>query len=146
MTNSKPTNLNMPKRHSRPTQNETCPCGTGRPYATCCEPLHKGAPAPSAEALMRSRYTAFVLDLPEYIQRSWHVSTRPAAAAADDSASTRWLGLRIESVGTLAADRATVEFSARYKIGGRAFVLRETSRFVREDGHWFYVDGVIHSR
>jgi SEC-C motif-containing protein len=117
----------------------------GRAYAACCEPLHSGEPAPSAEALMRSRYTAFVLDLPEYIQRSWHVSTRPAPAA-DDSRPTQWLGLRIEGVDALAADRATVEFSARYKIGGRAFALRETSRFVREDGHWFYVDGVIHNR
>ncbi len=94
---------------------------------------------------MRSRYSAFVLDLPEYIQRSWHSSTRPAPTA-DDNAATRWLGLRIERAEALAEDRATVEFSARYKIAGRAFVLRETSRFVREDGHWFYVDGVIHER
>jgi SEC-C motif-containing protein len=127
------------------TEITTCPCGTGRSYATCCEPLHNGEPAATAEALMRSRYTAFALDLPEYIQRSWHASTRPAPVTADD-APARWLGLRIERVEALADDRATVEFSARYKIAGRAFALRETSRFVRENGHWFYVDGIVHSR
>jgi SEC-C motif-containing protein len=133
----------MPKHKPTSPEISACPCGTGRPYATCCEPLHNGQPAPSAEALMRSRYSAFALDLPEYIQRSWHVSTRPAPVA--DAAPTRWLGLRIEHTETLADDRATVEFSARYKVGGRAFVLRETSRFVREGGHWFYVDGDVHS-
>lgn len=135
----------MPKHKSVSTDNNLCPCGTGRTYAACCEPLHKGQPAATAEALMRSRYSAFALDLPDYIQSSWHSSTRPAPTVSED-APTRWLGLRIEKTETLAEERATVEFSARYKIGGRAFVLRETSNFVREDRHWFYVDGVIHSR
>jgi SEC-C motif-containing protein len=134
----------MPKHKSVSTETNTCPCGTGRAYTVCCEPLHNGQPAARAEALMRSRYSAFVLDLPEYIQRSWHVSARPSLTA--DNEPTRWLGLRIEHAETLANDQATVEFSARYKVGGRAFVLRETSRFVHEDGHWFYVDGVIHGR
>jgi SEC-C motif-containing protein len=133
----------MSKRKPLSTQDTICPCGAGRTYAACCEPLHNGQPAPSAEALMRSRYSAFALDLPDYIQRSWHVSTRPGPVA--DAAPARWLGLRIEHTETLADDRATVEFSARYKVGGRAFVLRETSHFTREDGHWFYVDGVVHS-
>ena len=90
---------------------------------------------------MRSRYTAFVRGLPDYIQSSWHSSTRPAPAAADTP--TQWLGLRVERVEGQDESHATVEFSARYKVGGRAFVLRETSRFVREGGHWYYLDGVI---
>jgi SEC-C motif-containing protein len=101
-------------------------------------------PAASAEALMRSRYSAFALDLPEYIQRSWHISTRPLQnRLLDDSEQTRWLGLKIRRHDIIDADHARVEFSARYKIGGRAFVLREVSRFVREHQHWFYVDGDI---
>lgn len=90
---------------------------------------------------MRSRYSAFALDLPEYIQRSWHASKRPPPAA--DPQPARWLGLRVDRHQPIDASHAIVEFIARYKIGGRAYVLRETSRFVREDGHWFYVDGDI---
>lgn len=130
-------------RRSR-TAADSCPCGSGTPYAACCKPLHDGAPAASAEALMRSRYSAFALELTDYIQRSWHVTTRPAPAAAD--APAQWLGLRIERSEALGDDRATVEFIARYKVNGRAFALHETSRFVREGAHWFYVDGIIHAR
>lgn len=134
----------MSKRSQNNTENCACPCGTGQPYAACCEPLHNGQPAAHAEALMRSRYSAFVRDLPDYIQASWHASTRPPPAAAD--APVQWLGLRIERFGTQDETHAIVEFSARYKVGGRAHVLRETSRFVRENGRWFYVNGVIHER
>jgi SEC-C motif-containing protein len=95
---------------------------------------------------MRSRYSAFALNLPEYIQRSWHASTRPAPAVAGNEAPSRWLGLRIGRTEALAENRASVEFRARYKVGGRAFALHETSRFVREGGHWFYVDGDLHDR
>lgn len=93
---------------------------------------------------MRSRYSAFALQLPDYIQRSWHPSTRPAGVVADAD-KPRWLGLRIHRHEAVGASGAIVEFSARYKIGGRAFVLHETSRFTREHGHWFYVDGDIDS-
>jgi SEC-C motif-containing protein len=103
--------------------------------------LHNGAPAGSAEALMRSRYSANVLGLHEYLQRSWHASTRPAQIPSENSEPTRWLGLQIKRSETLDATHALVEFVARYKIGGRAFRLHEISRFVRADGHWFYLDG-----
>lgn len=122
--------------------NESCPCGSQKPYAHCCGPLHDGAPAASAEALMRSRYSAFALHLPEYIQRSWHSSTRPDSAAAD-AEPTRWLGLQIKRHEALDEAHALVEFVARYKVGGRAFRLHETSRFVHENGHWFYIDGEV---
>lgn len=130
----------MPKHTSSVS---SCPCGSKKLYAQCCELLHQGAPAPSAEALMRSRYSAFALGLDEYIQRSWHASKRPLANTLDASEKTQWIGLQIKRHQSLDDDHASVEFSARYKINGRAFVLRETSRFVRENGHWFYVDGEV---
>ena len=116
-----------------------CPCG-GANYATCCGRYHNGAPAPDALTLMRSRYSAYVLKLEAYLLASWHDSTRPAALdlAADN---TKWIGLEIRKHNAESADRATVEFVARYKIGGRAARLHEVSRFVREDGKWFYLDG-----
>lgn len=90
---------------------------------------------------MRSRYSAFALGLDAYIQRSWHVSTRPAPSAVGMDHQQRWIGLQIKRHQPIDSGHALVEFSARYKINGRAFVLHEISRFVRESGHWFYVDG-----
>lgn len=93
---------------------------------------------------MRSRYSAFALELHDYIQASWHVSTRPAAAGADNTADrAKWIGLQIKRHDRIDENSAVVEFVARYKIAGRAFVLHETSRFRYEDTHWFYLDGVI---
>lgn len=120
---------------------EPCPCGSGQCYAACCGPLHAGEqPAASAEALMRSRYSAYVLKLADYLLATWHPSTRPSELdlAADDS---KWLGLDVKRHEVQDDDRATVEFVARYRIAGRGHRLHEVSRFVREDGRWFYVDG-----
>lgn len=90
--------------------------------------------------MMRSRYSAYVLKLKAYLLATWHSSTRPAALnLATDN--TKWLGLEIKKHTPESADRATVEFVARYKIGGRAGRLHEISRFMREDRRWFYVDG-----
>ncbi len=121
--------------------NEACPCGSGKSYAACCGPLHAGdKPAPSAEALMRSRYAAYVLKLEDYLLATWHASTRPSELdlAADDS---KWLGLEVRAHQQQDATHATVEFVARYRIAGRGHRLRELSRFVREDGRWYYIDG-----
>jgi SEC-C motif domain protein len=120
-----------------------CPCGTSRPYAACCGRWHAGAlflQAPDAEALMRSRYSAYVLDLPDYLLATWHASTRPAALQAAEP-GLRWLGLDVRRHHAADADHATVEFIARSKLAGRAHRLHETSRFKREGGRWFYVDG-----
>ena len=126
----------------------SCPCGRvnarQKPlaYADCCGRYldHWDAtPAPDAESLMRSRYTAFVAERAEYLQATWHPSTRPAALEFD--AGAKWLGLTVRSHRTTGADRAEVTFVARYRVGGRAVRLEETSRFVREGGRWFYVDG-----
>ena len=92
---------------------------------------------------MRSRYSAFARGLDEYIQRSWHVSTRPLVDSNSDKEKQQWIGLQIKRHQQSDADHAIVEFIARYKINGRAFVLQETSRFVRENGHWFYMDGDV---
>ena len=115
-----------------------CPCGS-KSYAACCEPLHRGTPASGAAALMRSRYSAYVLKLEDYLLATWHRDTRPAALdlAADD---TKWLGLEIKRQQE-SGDTAIVEFVARHKVAGRAHRLHEISRFMRDDGRWFYVDG-----
>lgn len=89
---------------------------------------------------MRSRYCAFVLDLRPYLLDTWHPSTRPAALDPPEP-GLRWLGLDVRAHREVDADHATVEFVARSKLGGRAHRLHETSRFVREGGRWFYVDG-----
>jgi len=121
------------------TKTFTCPCGA-TDYAACCCRYHGGVAAPDAAALMRSRYSAYVLKLEAYLLATWHPGTRPAALdlAADNA---RWLGLEVKKHDAESADRATVEFVARYKTGGRAHRLHEISRFVREEGRWFYVDG-----
>ncbi len=118
-----------------------CPCGGGD-YAGCCGRYHGGTPAPDAEKLMRSRYSAYALKLEAYLLATWHPDTRPAALdlAADNA---KWLGLEVKQHIVESADRATVEFVARYKIGGRAHRLHEISRFVCEQGCWFYLDGVF---
>jgi SEC-C motif domain protein len=118
-----------------------CPCGSTRRYAACCGLYHPGdVPAPSAEALMRSRYSAYVLDLRPYLLHTWHSSTRPAVMPPAEP-GLRWLGLEIKHAATTDADHASVEFVARSKLGGRAHRLHERSRFVREGGRWFYLDG-----
>jgi SEC-C motif-containing protein len=121
----------------------TCPCGTPRSYADCCGRWHTGAlhlQAPDAATLMRSRYTAFVLSLNDYLLATWHPTTRPASMDAAD-VGLRWLGLDVRSHRVIDADHASVEFVARSKLGGRAHRLHEVSRFVREGGRWYYVDG-----
>lgn len=118
-----------------------CPCGSGRRYGACCGPAHAGtAPATTAEALMRSRYCAYVLDLRDYLRATWHASTRPGDLPPPEP-GLRWLGLDIKRRDSTGADSAVVEFVARSKLGGRAHRLHEVSRFVSEGGLWFYVDG-----
>ena len=121
------------------TKTSVCPCGA-TDYAVCCARYHNGAPAPDAATLMRSRYSAYALKLEAYLLATWHPDTRPAALdlAADNA---KWLGLELKKYTPESAGRATVEFVARYKIGGRAYRLHEISRFVREEGQWFYVEG-----
>ena len=88
---------------------------------------------------MRSRYSAYVLGLADYLRDTWHASTRPAEAIEFEP-GLRWLGLDLRRQRVIDADQAEVEFVARSKLAGRAHRLHETSRFVREGGRWFYVD------
>ena len=118
-----------------------CPCESGKPYNTCCEPAHKGTPAPTAEALMRSRYTAYVLGLENYLLKTWSAETRPAELNLGDDAPTKWLGLQVKRAENTSETTATVEFFARYKINGKAERLHEISQFVRIDGCWYYLVG-----
>lgn len=123
-----------------------CPCGGGD-YAQCCGRYHSGSDvAPTALALMRSRYSAYVMDNGAYLQATWHRSTRPTEPIVAE-AGLKWLGLEVRKH-QAEGDRAIVEFVARYKTSGRAQRLHEVSRFVRErepgtedQPRWFYVDG-----
>ena len=117
-----------------------CPCGGGRSYAACCRRLHEGGAAATAEALMRSRYSAYVLRIAPYLLATWHPSTRPPALDYEQGGASTWLGLAVcrqETTG----DHATVEFVARYRQQGRGQRLHEISRFLRENGRWYYLDG-----
>lgn len=92
---------------------------------------------------MRSRYTAFTSRREDYLLETWHPSTRPASLGLEADTKTKWLGLDVKRHEQPDADHALVEFVARYKVDGRAFRLHEVSRFVREGGTWFYVDGEV---
>lgn len=92
---------------------------------------------------MRSRYSAFVLGAGAYLQETWHPTTRPSELPRFDP-GIRWLGLDVKRHTVIGEDRAEVEFVARSKSGGRAHRLHETSRFVRQGGLWYYVDGDLH--
>jgi SEC-C motif-containing protein len=121
----------------------SCPCGSGRPLADCCGRFHIGERAPDAESLMRSRYSAYVLGLEDYLRATWHPATCPVALGLDAVPRPQWLGLTVKAYTPLDETHATVEFVARYKLNGRAFKLHETSRFERVDGRWLYVDGEV---
>lgn len=118
-----------------------CPCGSGQDLDRCCGLCHAGAPAATAEALMRSRYSAYALALEPYLLATWHPSTRPSSLNLQETPLPKWLGLQIKRHESLGPDEARVEFVARYKVGGRAHRLHEVSRFLREDGRWYYVEG-----
>jgi SEC-C motif-containing protein len=113
-----------------------CPCGSGEQYDACCGPAHAGAAAPTAEALMRSRYSAFALGLEPYLLASWHPSTRPARLDLDPELT--WRRLQIVDTG-----EGVVEFRASYRGPDGAGLLHERSRFVQEAGRWYYLDGEI---
>lgn len=142
------------KRAAAPSREGACPCG-GASYASCCGRFHRGEALPdTAEQLMRSRYSAYVLNDAQWLRQSWHPSTCPATLEQDlaqdaGGPRTQWLGLTIVAHAPQDDTHAEVEFVARYKVGGRAARLHERSRFVRESRaggeapRWLYVDGDI---
>ena len=123
-----------------------CPCGSAMPYSACCSPFLDHAQRPeTAEALMRSRYSAYVQARADYLLRTWHASTRPARLDFSDAGKTTWLGLKVvrAEAGGPNDLQGVVEFVARYKVAGKAHRIVEISRFVRENGQWFYLDGML---
>jgi SEC-C motif domain protein len=125
----------------------SCPCGSGRPLAQCCGPLLDGAEAAAtAEALMRSRYSAHVLARIDYLVDTHDAESRAAvdrAAVERWARQSEWLGLAIvaQQAGGPADDSGVVEFKATYRSRGAVIVHHERSRFRRRDGRWFYRDG-----
>ena len=110
-------------------------------FASCCQPYHLDRAIPATpEALMRSRYSAFALQLTEYLLATWHASTRPATLAPDPLA--QWKALTIVAAPPATDEKGVVHFMAYFREQNRWQVLEEQSRFVREDGRWWYVDGV----
>ena len=125
-----------------------CPCGQldgkGRAlsFAACCSRyLNHDTPAPDAVHLMRSRYSAFVLERVTYLRSSWHPSTCPTDLTLEPG--VKWLGLDVRQHRLIDADHAEVAFVARSRVGGRGQRLHERSRFVHEGGCWLYLDGVM---
>lgn len=119
-----------------------CPCDSGRAYAECCGLWHAGAPAPDSLSLMRSRYSAYALSNEQYLLATWHATTRPRSIPFD--ARQKWLGLSIVDTRITGDTTAEVEFVARSRLSNAAAVrLHERSRFVREAGRWYYVDGTL---
>ncbi len=128
-----------------------CPCG-GPSLATCCGPYIEGvALPPTAETLMRSRYSAYSLGIEAYLQATWHASTRPNEPIISSDEKLQWLGLEVKSALRLRQRKADnedfVEFVARFRVNGRGQRLHEVSRFLREPSpegpRWFYVDGTF---
>jgi SEC-C motif domain protein len=120
----------------------TCPCGLGDDYDVCCGRLHAGAPALTAESLMRSRYSAFAVGDAAYLLRTWHSSTRPKTLDLDPA--TKWTRLAVLETrdGGLLDATGIVKFRAVYVHDGRRGVMEETSRFVRESKLWTYLDAI----
>ncbi|MEW6594623.1 MAG: YchJ family metal-binding protein [Thermodesulfobacteriota bacterium] len=122
---------------------EPCPCGSASAHGQCCGPFLDGREtAPTAEALMRSRYTAYVRQDVPYLLATWHPSTRPEKLGLEEGLGWHGLTVLAAANGGPTDTDGIVEFVAAFSYQGNQQKLRERSRFVREDGAWFYVDGV----
>jgi len=127
-------------------QAQGCPCGRRDararvlPWPACCgRYVGQATPAPDAESLMRSRYSAYVTGHVEYLLATWHASSRPSVLALEPD--VKWLGLTVREHRVVDTGHAEVEFVARSRLQGQGQRLHERSRFVREAGRWFYLDG-----
>lgn len=129
--------MNMPS--------EPCPCGSSLDYADCCGRYHAGDDsAATAEALMRSRYSAFVRQDADYLLRTWHSDTRPDTLDFQGQ-QPEWISLRIlhREGGMADDDDGRVEFVAHYRLNDQPGQLHEISRFVKQDDQWRYVEGMV---
>ncbi|MCX5394242.1 YchJ family protein [Streptomyces sp. NBC_00094] len=145
----------MSRRKTRPrtspaaapvvTADSPCPCGLAASYGVCCGRFHSGTAgtAPTAELLMRSRYSAFVVRDEAYLLHTWAPETRPGEVDFDPA--LRWTGLEIQGTtdGTAFHQHGTVTFTASYVHEGEPGAMSERSRFARHEGAWVYVDGDV---
>lgn len=125
------------------THDVPCLCGSSIDYQQCCEPYHTGEKTPAtAEALMRSRYTAYALRNGAYLQATWEAAKRPKTIDFSRE-NVDWLRLEVTETkkGGISDNKGVVGFKAFYNQDGEAYVLKETSRFVKTGGRWFYLDG-----
>jgi SEC-C motif-containing protein len=131
---------------------DTCPCASGRAFAECCGPYLSGvALPPTAEALMRSRYSAFATGNIDYLEETLMPGTRAdfdRTAVGEWSKSSEWTGLLVRSVeaGSASDTEGYVEFVAQFRQEGTDRVHHETGHFGKRDGRWYYVDGVMGTR
>jgi SEC-C motif domain protein len=124
-----------------------CLCGSGIDYEQCCGPFHSDEKIPvTAEALMRSRYTAYALHNAAYLQATWDVAKRPEKIDFSRE-KIDWLRLEITDTkkGGIKDNKGVVSFKAFYRQEGEEYVMNEISRFTKINGRWFYLDGVIKS-
>ncbi|MFJ2552796.1 YchJ family protein [Microbacterium sp. NPDC087591] len=126
-----------------PDDSARCPCNSGDLFGACCAPLLRGAAAPTAERLMRSRYTAFVVADVEHLSATWHPSTRPRTLEIEPDLEWRRLVILARDGGGPFDHEGVVEFEAYWRQGEARGSLRERSRFVREDRRWLYLDGDV---
>ncbi|MEU4404559.1 YchJ family metal-binding protein [Streptosporangium sp. NPDC023963] len=129
-----------PRSRARSAPDTSCPCGLPATYGDCCGRLHRGeASATTAEALMRSRFSAFGVGDAGYLLRTWHPSTRPPVVELDDS--VRWTRLEVLETtgGSSFHTEGAVRFRAHYVERGEAGHMEEHSRFARHAGDWAYV-------
>ncbi|OSY89534.1 Sec-C motif domain protein [Tenacibaculum holothuriorum] len=123
-----------------------CPCNPSKKYSECCKPIHEDIQkAFTAEQLMRSRYSAFVLANVDYLQKSHHSTTRPSKKEKREilswTKSVQWLKLEVlhTTKGTTSDTKGTVEFKAYFMENGSIDIIHENSFFSKENGHWVYV-------
>ncbi|MCL2044173.1 MAG: YchJ family protein [Treponema sp.] len=129
-----------------------CPCGTGRSYSECCEPYITGmAKPPTAESLMRSRYSAYTEHAIDYIVNTCYLPDKKdidRKSTSEWSEQSTWLGLKIIAVekGGITDTEGTVEFEAAYERNGLKDVHHEKAHFIKDDDEWFYEDGNVITR
>lgn len=127
---------------------QPCPCGSGQTFAACCQPFLSGKPAPTAEALMRSRYAAFVVGDYAYVERTLSPEALAGFSRAEleeTAGAMEWVGLDIRATEKGGPDdsEGTVEFIARFKGRGQSGLHHERSQLRKDGGQWLYVDGVM---
>ncbi len=128
--------------------NHSCLCGSGIDSTECCAALHSGSKsAATAEELMRSRFTAYTKQDEDYLLSSWDKSKRPDSVDFSKEGNVEWTELEIVGTkkGGIKDKKGIVEFKAFYTMDGKAFVMNEISRFIKREGKWLYLDGVVKS-